>query len=276
MAELDKGPREAAAPGAGLRQMWDFAAREMRTRDQDAAVYEDFFTDFQTAVELRAYAAALGVQPGRRALEVACGTGRTLGILSAPSVVGIDLSREELLRARRRYGATVALLQASATHLPFRTAAFDRVLCAGLLVHLPTQEVRLQVLQEMARATGRPARLAIATYSYSWVVRRMFPADTVNHDLFWHRTTVGELEGLLTRAFAPCRIKTMPMCLLPRWRLGNRLGPFGVWLDGLLSRLPGLKHALGAILLAEVHYLPNRAEGRDGNVAPVNKRGEEP
>ncbi|MBI2887195.1 MAG: class I SAM-dependent methyltransferase [Chloroflexi bacterium] len=261
MADLEGASRNVPGEGVEQGQTWDSAAREMRTRDADAAVYEDFFTDFQTAVELRAYAAALGGTTGQRGLEVACGTGRTLGLLSASSVVGIDLSREELLLARRRFGATVSLLQASATHLPFQPGAFDQVLCAGLLLHLPTEEARLQVLQEMERVACRPARLALATHSYSWAVRRMFPRDRVHHDLFWHRTTAGELEGLLRRAFSPCRFKTMAVCSLPRWRVGNRLGPFGVWLDGLLSRLPGVKHALGTILLAQVDCLPTGGEG---------------
>lgn len=245
------------------KQTWAVAAREMRTRDEDAAIYEDFFTDFQTAVELRAYGDVLGATPGTCELEVACGTGRTLGLLSAPSVVGIDLSREELLLAHRRFGASVDLLQASATHLPFRKGAFDRVLCAGLLLHLPTEEVRLQVLGEMARVAGRPARVVVATHSYTWVVRRMFPQDREDHNLFWHRTTVGELERLAKRAFAPCLVKTKTICQLPRWKVGDRLGGFGVWLDGVMSRLPGLKHILGTILLAEIHCFPERSQ-KDG------------
>ena len=263
---------QAASPGAETKaggatppegQGWAVAAREMRTRDEDAAIYEDFFTDFQSAVELRAYRKALGPGHVARELEVACGTGRTLGLLSAPLAAGIDLSREELLLARRRFGPSVSLLQASATHLPFREGAFERVLCAGLLLHLPTEEVRLQVLQEMARVTWRPARIVVATHSYSWLVRRMFPQDREDHNLFWHRTTVGELERLARQAFAPCVVKTKAICQLPRWRVGDRLGGFGVWLDGVLSRLPGLKHVLGTILLAEIQCLPEQRR-KDG------------
>lgn len=248
--------RPTAEDGGAEEQVWAVAAREMRTRDAEAEIYESYFPAFQNAVELRAYAAALGRDPGHRALEVACGTGRTLGVLSAPFVVGLDLSREELAIARRRFGPAVSLVQASATHLPFRAALFDRVLCAGLLLHLPTEETRLQVLREMDRVIQRPARVAIATHSYTWAVRRMFPQDTVHHDLFWHRTTADELERLVREAFSPCRVKTRTICILPRWRVGNRLGRFGVWLDELLSRIPGMKHVLGTIVLAEVHCLP--------------------
>lgn len=233
---------------------WAVAAREMRTRDADAAIYEDFFTDFQSAVEFRNYCAALGNAPAERALEVACGTGRTLDLLTAPRAIGIDFSLKELRIARSRF-PQASLIQASATHLPFKDGVFDQVLCAGLLLHMPSEQVRLDVLREMGRVSARPARLAIATHAYSWVVSRMFAQDREEHDLFWHRTTAPELERLAYQAFAPACIKTWAICHLPRWRIGNKLGRFSVWLDGVLSKLPGLKHLSGTIVIAQVDLL---------------------
>lgn len=233
-----------------------WANLEMRTRDADAAHYEEFFTAFQTAVELRAYAAALDGFASQRALEVGCGTGRTTVALSSKAVIGMDLSRQELLRARQRYGDAVTLVQASATHLPFRSGTFDKLLCAGVLLHIPGEGQRASAVREMGRVVTRPARLVVSAHGYSWIVRRMFPKETVRHKLFWHRFPVGELERLLRQALAPCTIKTYGICHLPRWRIGNRLGRFGVWLDRLLSRVPGLKHLTGAILVAEVECLP--------------------
>ena len=67
---------------------WAIAAREMRTRDADAAIYDDFFTGFQTAVEFGAYRhglAGAAVGPG---LDLACGNGRTMGLLSSNALVG--------------------------------------------------------------------------------------------------------------------------------------------------------------------------------------------
>ena len=242
------------------RQKWDLAAREMRTRDDDAEIYEDFFTPFQTAVELKAYADALGTGRGHRALEVACGTGRTLGLLDASTVVGIDLSLKELKIAQERF-PDATMIQASATDLPFRPGVFDKVLCAGLLLHMPTEEVRLAVLGEMERVSERPARIAIATHAYSWAISRMFARDREEHRLFWHRTSARELESLVKRAFTPCNYTTRALCLLPRWQVGNRLGGFGVWLDGVLQQVPLLKHFFGAIVLAEVDCVPKRRAG---------------
>lgn len=239
------------------KETWSVAAREMRTRDADAEIYEDFFTDFQTRVEHNAYAAALaGGPPVRRSLEVACGTGRTLDLLSGRTLVGIDFSLSSLVVARKRFGARAALIQASATHLPFKDGVFDETLCAGLLLHMPTEEVRIDVLCEMGRVSARPGRIAIATHSWSMAVRRMFEQDREEHNFSWHRTTPLELERLIKTSLSRSRYKTWGICHLPRWKVGNKLGSFGVWLDGALSRLPGIKHLTGTIVVAKVELLP--------------------
>jgi ubiquinone/menaquinone biosynthesis C-methylase UbiE len=229
----------------------------MQTRDADASRYEHaFFTDFQTKVELQTYASAFAGRMRRRALEVGCATGRTLTTMPAGLAVGIDLSREELLIARDRFGEKASFLQASATHLPFRDGTFDALLCAGVLLHLPDEETRRLAVREMGRVVSRPSRLVIATHGYPWVVRRMFPKQTVNHNLSWYRFDASELEQFLRETLAPCRVTVRGICHLPRWRVGNRLGRFGVWLDRMLSRVPGLLSLTGTILVAEVDCLP--------------------
>ena len=237
-------------------QSWAGIGQEMRTRDADALVYEGFFTAFQDAVEIRTYSAAFAGVAGKRALDVGCGTGRTLGTMSGSEVFGIDLSRQELLIARERFGVQVNLIQASATHLPFKDGVFDQMLCAGVLQHLPNDEMRELMIQDMGRVLARPSRLVVSAHNYPWVVQQMFPKQVITHDLFWHRQSVADMESLIGRALAPCSLTTKAICHLPRWRIGNRLGSFGVWLDGLLSEVPGLKHVTGAILVAQVDTVP--------------------
>jgi SAM-dependent methyltransferase len=237
---------------------WAAIEREMRTRDSDATIYEEaFFTDFQSAVELQAYAKGFAGTVGKRALEVGCATGRTLNTMPTSNpVVGIDLSREELLIARERFEWRADLIQASATHLPFKDGTFDQVLCAGVMLHLPDQTTRELAVAEMGRVAARPGRIVIATHGYSWVVKRMFEKQREEHNLSWYRFDADELEDLIRRKLAPCRVEVRGICHLPRWRIGNRLGSFGVWLDGMLSRIPMLKYLSGTILVATVDCLP--------------------
>ena len=239
-------------------QTWAGIGMEMNTRDADASYYEEFFTGFQNGVEIQTYSKAFAGISGQRALEVGCGTGRTLGVMSGSAVFGIDLSRKELLIAKQRFGAQAALIQASATHLPFKESVFDQILCAGVLQHLPSDEMRELTIQEMGRVLARPSRVVIGAHNYPWVVQQMFPKKVITHNLFWHRLSVDDMESMLLRAMSPCKITTKAICHLPRWRIGNRLGRFGIWLDGLLSEVPGLKHVTGAILVAQVDTLPRR------------------
>jgi SAM-dependent methyltransferase len=95
-----------------------------------------------------------------RTLDLGCGTGRMLGGLEARSeqVVGIDLSRESLTRARRR-GFTV--LRADALRLPFRHRSFHSVVAGfGTFAHLPIQAAA----QEVARVLVPGGTLAFHNF----------------------------------------------------------------------------------------------------------------
>ena len=123
-----------------------WARVEMHTRDEDADHYDRFFPKFQTDVELHAYTVGFNGFASERALEVGCGTGRTIATLHSKLTVGIDLSRKSLLLARARLGNNITLVQASATHLPFRSRVFDQFLCAGVLHHVPGEEQRASAI----------------------------------------------------------------------------------------------------------------------------------
>ena len=77
--------------------------------------------------------ALLGSGPGR-CLDLGCGTGVNLRRLTDAdwSVVGVDLSSDQLRRARDRASSGVELVQADAAALPFAEASFDAV-ASGLL-----------------------------------------------------------------------------------------------------------------------------------------------
>lgn len=88
-----------------------------------------------------------GVRP-RRALDLGCGSGRYLRLLSGlgqPEVVGADLSPAMLARARESGRGVV---RAGASLLPFVADSFDLVVCALVVGHVTSLD---PVIAEVAR-----------------------------------------------------------------------------------------------------------------------------
>ncbi len=106
---------------------------------------------------------------GCRILEVGCGTGYWLRQLvqwgaSPPHVVGIDLVRDRLARARRATVAATGLVLASAARLPFADGRFDLVLQATVFTSILDDRVRRAAAAEMCRVLA--PRGLIIWYDY--------------------------------------------------------------------------------------------------------------
>jgi SAM-dependent methyltransferase len=100
--------------------------------------------------------AALG--PGRRALELGCGTGvflRRVGRHGA-RIVGLDLSKQLLGKAREQAAtlANVRLLCGDAERLPFPDGCFDAVYGSSVLHHLTLENAAREVFRVL-RPGGR-------------------------------------------------------------------------------------------------------------------------
>lgn len=113
-----------------------------------AAVQEKALLETLRGLEFRTYA------------EVGCGFGRVLKRVVetfSPTVVGVDLSTDQL-RAARAYVPTVAprLVAGLAERLPLRDRQADLILASEVLMHLDPNQVVLAV-HEMARVTRRYA-----------------------------------------------------------------------------------------------------------------------
>src|SRR5262245_38540235 len=105
------------------------------------------------------------IAPGRRVLEVGCGTGvdtRAMAALVAPggSVLGVDPSEALLTEARRRTPENLEARfeQAFGEKLPFKAGSFDRAVAITTLSHVADP---LPLVQEMARVVRDAGRVAI-------------------------------------------------------------------------------------------------------------------
>ncbi len=94
-----------------------------------------------------------------RALDVGCGTGNMLKKLQTRfgEVLGVDLSREMLSRARDNYACNeddLSLVRGKASELPFPEGSFDVVTSYSVLHHLPNFSEPISEISRILREGG--------------------------------------------------------------------------------------------------------------------------
>ena len=118
-----------------------------------------------TADEQDRYLGQLGLGPGKRLLDVACGAGGPairIAEKTGCSLVGVDIhedavSAAKALAAERGLAGRAEFRTANAAErLPFGDSEFDVVICIDAINHLPERE---QVLSEWARVLEPGGRL---------------------------------------------------------------------------------------------------------------------
>lgn len=110
----------------------------------------------------------LGLPPGRRWLDVGCGTGALCSAIAdrcAPATVaGVDPSEGYLTAARERLAGRAVFQQGSATAIPLDDASVDVVVSGLVLNFLPDPRA---ALLEMSRVTGTGGTVAAYVWDYA-------------------------------------------------------------------------------------------------------------
>jgi SAM-dependent methyltransferase len=94
-----------------------------------------------------------GVELGEDVLEIGPGFGATTRVLAGRpgSLTALELSRSYCERLRRELGASVEVVQADATEMPFADGRFSGVVCFTMLHHVPSPQLQDRLLAEAAR-----------------------------------------------------------------------------------------------------------------------------
>lgn len=146
-------------PRTAVRETYDrIASHFASTREYPWPEVESFVTE------------ATAEAPASRALDLGCGNGRHVELLSdhATDVVGLDVSRglldEATTRASER-GFHAGLVQGDASRLPFVDDAFDLGVYVATLHHLTPREARVASLDELARVLSPDGRAVVSAWS---------------------------------------------------------------------------------------------------------------
>ena len=133
-------------------------------------LYQRYLVPAVTALWAVDLVGRIGLRPGERVLDVACGTGVVARgaaeqVGASGRVAGIDVNTGMLSVARKLpppAGAAIEWHEASALELPFDERSFDVVLCQLGLQFFPD---RSAALREMRRVLVPGGRLGLSVYS---------------------------------------------------------------------------------------------------------------
>ncbi|MGE0788194.1 MAG: class I SAM-dependent methyltransferase [Sandaracinaceae bacterium] len=127
----------------------------------ESVPYDDVAPTFDRRYDIETYGGveralfALCAAPGARVLEVGCGTGHWLELLSlrGVSVAGLEPSRQMLARARDK-GFDGELVEGVAEAIPWEDGSFDRVICINALHHFTDRAAFMSEAARVLRPNG--------------------------------------------------------------------------------------------------------------------------
>jgi ubiquinone/menaquinone biosynthesis C-methylase UbiE len=189
--------RDAPAPDTSIPSIQDYS--DLATT-YDAKRYVE---EVDTAHEARRRSVLLSILPSQvdLAADVACGTGRGIGILRtvARRVIGVDGTLAMLRIAGGKFGGAPSVAQSNAAQLPFRDGTFDLLISLNFLHLFQTVDEKRAFVTEMGRVV-KPGGVVVAEfdnalqgvvlgaarkylgkdigYDWPWQIRQCFAPDT--------------------------------------------------------------------------------------------------
>jgi 2-polyprenyl-3-methyl-5-hydroxy-6-metoxy-1,4-benzoquinol methylase len=160
-------------------------------------------------------------------LDIGCGNGYLLSTVSSEKKYGIDLSLNNIMKAKQRLNSVAhcVLAQGNAESLPFKEASFDTVICSEVIEHVLRPE---HVLQEAKRAL-KPEGLLVITIPNDNLINKCRGIIKALHlggiistkfggGEEWHLHIFNEnqiKDLMVSLGFQVVRMKKLPFSILP-------------------------------------------------------------
>ncbi len=113
------------------------------------------------------------IKDGEKILDLGCGNGRLFELFSAQGrpasggknieYLGVDFSEKLVNRAKEKYGNYFKV--ADILNLPFQDNYFDSIWSIAVLHHIPSEQLRLQALQEIKRILKTNGKLIMTCWN---------------------------------------------------------------------------------------------------------------
>ncbi|HWY28146.1 MAG TPA: class I SAM-dependent methyltransferase [Candidatus Sulfotelmatobacter sp.] len=140
----------------------------------------------------------------RLALDIGCGTGLITRFISSSQVVGIDINRWNLDRAKGRI-PDADFLQCDIEHLPLRTGLADFVICTEVVEHLSLPS---RSISEIARVMSPNGTFigSVPSGNPLWRFRNILSVTHPQSEPFHNNFSKVQLRGLLSGSFTDTNI----------------------------------------------------------------------
>lgn len=180
-----------------------------------AGIYEMCKDDYPPILE------ELRAEPFRDLLDVGCGTGPMIELLSKEypdlRLTGLDITPGMIEAAQAKGIPNTTFVVGDSEDLPFEDGSFDAVICANSFHHYPNPQAFFDGVKRVLRPGGR---LVLRDYtSADWIVWLMNHVEMPLANLFGH----GDVRGYTLkemRAFcARSGLKIMILERRPKFRL---------------------------------------------------------
>lgn len=140
---------------------WDKKRGVMQRYDLTAHIYDVRYAEEQTA-KIEAVMESINMEKEGLVLDVGCGTGLLFEYVShkAEAIVGLDISRETLLQAKKRAKkfANVHLILADSNNVPLKEDVFSYVFALTLIQNTPNP---FKTLNEIKRVSKENAVIIV-------------------------------------------------------------------------------------------------------------------
>lgn len=150
---------------------WRSKRKTMHAYDVTAEIYDERYSEEQH-IKYRKVLGQIDLA-GAAVLDVGCGSGLFFSTVAdrANIVVGVDVSRKLLLKAKKCAAKNVFVVQADADHLPFQECTFNATVSFTVLQNMPKPE---KTMQEIKRVTARGGKVAVTG------LKKAFPQTSFN------------------------------------------------------------------------------------------------